>query len=88
MNAVDEYISCRELIDFISDYLEGSLNESQRAEFDRHLSVCPPCVRYLDAFRTTVMLAKGAGAASEPRPLNPVPPALRDAIREARRQQR
>ncbi len=45
------YITCRELIDFIADYLEGGLSEIQLEDFQRHLAVCPSCRAYLATYQ-------------------------------------
>ena len=52
------YITCQQLIDFIMSYLDNDLPGDQRAEFDRHMAVCPSCVDYLKTYEKTVMLAK------------------------------
>lgn len=44
------YITCRELVDFISSYLDGTLAETEAHDFDRHLSVCSPCRAYLATY--------------------------------------
>lgn len=54
------YITCRELIDFIADYLDGTIPDASRREFDVHLAVCPSCVSYLDGYRKTIQLGKEA----------------------------
>jgi anti-sigma factor RsiW len=51
-------ITCRELLDFILDYVEGELPEAQRAEFERHMAACPPCVAYLDSYRKTAEIVR------------------------------
>lgn len=45
---------CRELVEVITDYLEGTLSPADRARFDAHLAVCPHCNRYLEQFRVTI----------------------------------
>lgn len=55
-------ITCRELIDFLMDYTSGELPAAQRAEFERHLAVCPPCVNYLRTYEESVRLGKSAFA--------------------------
>lgn len=81
-------MTCRELIDFLIDYTDGELPAEVRAEFDRHLSVCPSCVAYLDTYRKTISLARDSmcGNADEPVPPS-VPRGLLNAIVEARRKQ-
>ena len=39
---------CREFVQLISDYLDGSLPESERRRFDAHLAECDGCAGYLD----------------------------------------
>src|SRR5438128_4830644 len=46
-----KYMTCRELIEFLIDYLDGTLAPQERERFDAHLAVCPACVRYLDSYR-------------------------------------
>jgi anti-sigma factor RsiW len=54
------YITCQELIDFLHLYLEGGLPADRREEFERHLSVCDSCVRYLDTYKKTILLERAA----------------------------
>ena len=78
------YITCRELISFIADYLDGVLAEEARFEFDRHLAVCPSCVAYLASYRESIRLAKAAS--EEPQSLADEAPAeLIEAIIAASR---
>jgi len=46
-------MSCRELVDVITDYLEGTMAPADRARFEAHLTACPYCVNYLDQMRET-----------------------------------
>jgi anti-sigma factor RsiW len=56
----DRLLTCREVIDFLAAYVEGELAAAERAAFDRHLAVCPPCVDYLHGYRETIRLGKAA----------------------------
>ena len=58
-------MTCRELADFIMDYLTGELPEEVRTAFDHHLTLCPDCVNYLAAYRATVELNRRAFATDE-----------------------
>ena len=49
-------MSCRELVELITDYLEDRLSPADRARFDAHLAECRPCRAYLDQFRRTITL--------------------------------
>jgi anti-sigma factor RsiW len=47
-------ITCKRLIEeFLADFLDGTLGPDQLAELERHLSLCPPCVAYLNTYRKT-----------------------------------
>jgi hypothetical protein len=77
-------ITCRELIDFLDDYVADALPAEQRALFDDHLGRCVPCVRYLRSYQGTmraVALTHGPNAGPPP----DVPEELVTAILEARR---
>jgi anti-sigma factor RsiW len=47
-------VSCKELVEVITDYLEGSMPAADRARFEAHLEECPYCVTYLEQMRATV----------------------------------
>jgi anti-sigma factor RsiW len=62
-------------------YLDHELPPEQRAEFDRHMAVCPSCVDYLKTYEKTVLLAKSCG--NDPAP-DDVPESLIEAVLNAR----
>lgn len=47
-------MSCKELVDAITGYLEGALAAPDRARFEAHLEVCPHCRAYLEQMRHTI----------------------------------
>jgi len=51
-------ITCRQLIHFIADYLEGELDEVSCGDFERHLERCRSCQAYLDSYRRTLSLTQ------------------------------
>lgn len=53
-------MTCRELADFIIDYVGGTLPPDVTRRFDHHLAICPNCVRYLANYRATVALGRRA----------------------------
>jgi anti-sigma factor RsiW len=55
MNADD--MSCQELVELVTDYLDGALPGRERRRFERHLEECEWCVNYVDQIRTTIGLA-------------------------------
>jgi predicted anti-sigma-YlaC factor YlaD len=52
--AHEDELTCQELVEIVSDYLEGALPEADRERFDAHLEICEGCRRYLDQMRTTI----------------------------------
>jgi anti-sigma factor RsiW len=53
-------MTCRELTEFLDDYVAGALAAERRAVFDGHLAVCPDCRNYLASYRRTIGLVKRA----------------------------
>jgi predicted anti-sigma-YlaC factor YlaD len=49
-----EHISCQEVVELVSDYLEQALTPDEAALFEQHLNFCEGCVLYVDQLRTTV----------------------------------
>ena len=78
-------ITCRELIDFLMDYLDGTLPAGERALFEEHLRVCPPCVDFLNMYRTTIQLERAAGRDGPASPTPEIPEKLRHAILAAQK---
>lgn len=76
-------MTCRELIEFLSDYAEDALPASTRVEFDEHLKECSACRRYLDQFKKTVEVTRDVAVNEDSLP--PLPPELVDAIVKASR---
>ena len=59
-------ISCREVVEIVTDYLEGALDPAVHARFVLHLEACPPCVEYVQQIRTTARLASAAELEERP----------------------
>jgi hypothetical protein len=49
----DTGIRCDQLVELVTDYLEGALDEAVTAEFDSHLARCPGCDAYVDQMQQT-----------------------------------
>ena len=47
---------CQQIIELITDYLEGALSRSERRRFEAHLAGCEHCSEYLEQMRTTIRL--------------------------------
>lgn len=78
-------MTCRELADFIADYLSGEIPGDVRAQFDWHLSVCPNCRQYLANYQATIAVGRRAFLADEAEVPPDVPDDLLRAILEARK---
>jgi anti-sigma factor RsiW len=61
-------ISCREVVELVTAYLDGALDPDTRARFEVHLELCGPCVEYVEQIRMTSRLAAVAVAELEMRP--------------------
>jgi anti-sigma factor RsiW len=57
-------MTCEELVELVTSYLEGTLPERERRAFDEHVALCPGCDRYISQFRTTIHLLGGLPKAS------------------------
>ena len=49
-----DHISCQELVELATEYLEGALADEELALFEAHLNFCEGCVSYLDQMRLTI----------------------------------
>ena len=78
-------MTCREFADFMAEYLADELPASRREEFDRHLSVCANCSRYLDHYRQTLAMTQRAFEAPDAPVPEHVPEDLINAILRTRR---
>jgi anti-sigma factor RsiW len=55
-------MTCREVTDFIGDYVSGDLPGGTRRRFDWHLVTCRNCRRYLATYRATIAAGRAAFA--------------------------
>jgi len=49
-------LTCRELVELVTEYLDGGLSRRERARFKAHIDACGNCTRYLQQFRETIRL--------------------------------
>ena len=50
-------ITCQQLVELVTDYLEDRLPVDERLLFEEHLAFCTWCVTYLDQMRQTIEVA-------------------------------
>ena len=65
-SGVDPDLACRELVELVTDYLEGALPATERERFEAHLAECEGCDAYVEQVRATIRLAGRAAALEEP----------------------
>jgi predicted anti-sigma-YlaC factor YlaD len=69
----DVGITCREIVELTTEYLEDALPEFRRRRFEEHLALCRGCVNYLEQMRETIRLT---GLITE----DGIPPDQRDEL--------
>ena len=69
-------LACQEIVEIVTDYLDGAMDQTLRASFEAHLSGCPHCPHYLEQMRATIRVA-GTITADD------LPPELRAGLLEA-----
>ena len=62
MGASPNAMSCKELVELVTDYLEGALSPADHRRFELHMSACEGCKLYIDQMRLTI---KASGQLSE-----------------------
>lgn len=75
-------IGCQQLVELVTEYLEGSLGWRTRRRVERHLAPCDGCERYVDQMRETLTLLGTVSAESLSAEAMSI---LRDAFRDFRR---
>jgi anti-sigma factor RsiW len=68
-----EELTCRELVEIVTDYFEGAMPPEERIRFEAHLVFCDGCAIYVDQLRETIRLT---GTLSE----EEIPDDARDAL--------
>jgi anti-sigma factor RsiW len=60
-------LACQELVELVTDYLDGALSPRERARFDAHIAGCDGCTHYVEQIRITIEVS-GATRELEERP--------------------
>ena len=74
-------MNCRDMVDYLSDYVDGELDASIRKIIETHGGECPPCRAFVRTLRRTVEMVQAS-------PSEPLPPILRQALCAALRKAR
>jgi anti-sigma factor RsiW len=46
-------LTCRELVELVTDYFEGALSAEDRRRFDAHIAACDGCAAYVEQLLAT-----------------------------------
>lgn len=46
-------ICCKECLDLLHDYIEGTLSKDLENSLDEHFQDCPPCISFLNTYKAT-----------------------------------
>ena len=79
MSPVVRDLACQEIVELVTDYLEGAIDPALRASFEAHLDGCPHCTHYLEQIEATIRVA-GTIRAED------LSPEFRDGLLEAFRE--
>jgi anti-sigma factor RsiW len=71
-------ITCRQLVELVTEYFEDALSPDDRRRFEEHVMSCPPCRAYLEQMRQTIRLLGSI-------PEETVPPEAEEALLAALR---
>jgi anti-sigma factor RsiW len=61
-----DYLTCQELVELVTEYLEDSLPAAERARFEEHIMTCPPCRAHIDQMRRTIQVVGHLSAETLP----------------------
>ena len=78
-------MTCRELAEFIAEYLSGELAPDTAAQFESHLAKCPNCAAYLSNYKESIRVGRAAFADDDAELPDDAPEDLVKAILASRR---
>ncbi len=62
-------LACREVVELLSDHVDGALPARRRDRVEAHLRSCPECRAYLLQLRTTIGTLRRLREDDVPRPI-------------------
>ena len=62
-------LSCQQMVELVTEYLDGVMEPRRRARFEAHLAGCDGCTNYLEQFRTTVSVVGHLEVGDVPEPV-------------------
>jgi anti-sigma factor RsiW len=49
-------LTCQEMVELVTDYLEGRLDDAARQRFEAHVAECDACTLYIEQMRLTIRM--------------------------------
>lgn len=62
-------LTCKTCIDLLCDYLDGALPTEEATRLEAHLAACPPCVTFVNTYKSTGRYCRKALEAQLPEEL-------------------
>jgi len=59
-------LTCRDGVEMLMDYLEGTLRPPEREAIEAHVTGCPRCVAFIESYRRTPSILRAATAEALP----------------------
>src|SRR6266566_10019341 len=80
---IEHMYACREVVELVSEYLEGAMTPEQMTRFELHLNLCDGCSSFLEQIRTTAELVRSVSVEEIPEEMKTkLLAAFRDCKRE------
>ena len=51
----DTMLTCQEMVELVTDYLEGRMDDDTRTRFEEHVAECDACTLYIEQMRMTIV---------------------------------
>ena len=67
-------ICCKECLDLLYDYIDGSLDQETTDSLEEHFQECPPCISFMKTYKSTTVICRDTLNQIE------VPLAVREAL--------
>lgn len=74
-------VRCIDLVEVVTEWMEGALQDLDRLKVEEHLAICPDCIEYVRQLRTSIVVLHET-------PTGPPPPGMRAALLEQFRRRR
>ncbi len=61
MRLLPSPLVCRDAVELVSDYLDGTLSRRDRRRLEKHLAACDACSAYVEQVRATIAASGQVG---------------------------